>query len=688
MPDTDLFKPEVFGSDDDKITKFKLDIISDADVVDQPRLNANSDMRFVNIDGGMWEEFLTDDFDAERVRLEMDLISNYLQRFIGEWNQNRVGVEYKPNDAGTTKEDAELLNGIYRSDFRQHSGKLSTDNAVDECATCGYGAMKLATAFENPEDPDNDDMHVEWRPIYNSYNTVIWDQSAQRIDKRDARWVSVLAQFTRSSFESAYPDKDPVSAYIPDNRISGEKQPDQIDIVYIATRYEVVKRRSKMHIYNNLKTGKIESYEDDDHDLIKDELAADEFKSFRRTRAVIVQSVEKTVFSGEDILDDTRRIAGKWIPIIPFYAYRSYVDGVEQYRGLIRKLKDAARLFNMQVSQLAENSASAGQEVPIFDPDQVEGPDMDAIWADKNNKPYLLARSLRDADGNILQSGPLGYSKPPQLDGSTTALLAIVPNFIQDVTGVHPSEAFNREMSGKLFNAIVKRENLNTQVVTDNIKNAIAWSGEVYQSIAAEVYTSNRIVKTIAKDGTEGEVRLSEQVMDEETGVMVEANTLAGKRFQSYPDVGPQYETLREQTVDDLKSMIETLGPLPSGQQYIPVIMSVLMDNITGVGLDPIKTFNRRIMLGQGLVKPENEEEEKILAQLQQPQEDPNRELIEAAANQQNAEARNLDSDSVDNIASARKKAAETRKIMSEVGTSAGKLLIESQKAARQGLGG
>lgn len=674
----------------DKLARFKLDIVNDADVVDDQRDKANEDMRFVNVTGGMWEGFLDNDF-TDRVKLELDLVSNFLQRFIGQWNQNRVGVEYKPNDAGTTKQDSELLNGIYRSDFRQFSGKMATDNAVDECATCGYGALKLATLFEDDGDPENDNQNVEWRPIYNAYNSVFWDQSAQRIDKRDARHCTVLKQFTRKSFEIEFPGKIPTSAYTPETRSFFNIETTQIDIIYVATRYEVVKKHQFIFVYNNLRTGKIETFAEDDHKLIKDELLEDEFRVFMRKRKIVRQSVEKTVFSGDEILEETRRIVGKWIPVIPFYAYRSYVDGVEWYRGLVRKLKDAARLFNMQVSQLAENAASAGQEVPIFDPDQVEGPDMAAIWANKNNKPYLLARSLRDKDGNIVQTGPLAYSKPPQLDASTTALLSIVPSYVQDVTGGAPQEAFSKEMSGKAINALIKREDMNTQVVNDNIASAIAWSGEIYQSMAAEIYTTRRIVKTIAKDGTESEVQLLAPVLDEETGQLIESNNLQGKKFQSYADVGPQYETLREQTVEDLKGMLEAVGKLPAGEQYLPVIMSVLMDNITGVGLDPIKEYNRKVMLSQGIIKPQTPEDEAFVQQIQQPKEDPNQKLIEAAANQQNAEARSLDASSLQKTADASKKEAETIKILDEVGLSKDKLFLDAQKQvadqARQGLG-
>jgi len=412
--------------DDEKLNKFKLDISKDADVVDDQRDKANEDMRFINVSGGMWEGFLEDDFSPDRVKLELDLVNDFVHRFIGEWNQNRVGVEFKPDDNKTSDDDAELLNGIYRADFRQNSGKIATDNAVNEVATCGYGAIKLATIFEDEEDPENDNQRIEWRPIHNAYNTVYWDQAAQRIDKRDARHCTVLKEFTRDSFGDVYPDEEAVSAYVPESRAFENVEVGAIDIIYIATRYEVIRKRESVFVYNNLSTSVVEVYSAEDHELIKDELRDDELRQFVRERKVLRQSIEKTVFSGEKILDQTRRIAGKWIPIIPFYGYRAYVDGVEWYRGLVRKLKDAARLFNMQVSQLAENAASSGQEKPIFAPEQMQGPDIPNIWANLNNLPYVLANPLLDEDGNVLVSGPTGYLKPAQLK-EVSSLADIAP---------------------------------------------------------------------------------------------------------------------------------------------------------------------------------------------------------------------------------------------------------------------
>jgi len=632
----------------------------------------------------MWEDFLTDDNQVnQRVKLELDLVSDFLQGFVGEWNQNRVGVEYKPNDRGTTKDDSNLLNGIYRSDFRQYSGKLATDTAVDECATSGVGAFKLATKFEDEGDPENDNQVIEWRPIFNAYNSVFWDCSAKRPDKADANHCTVLDQFTKESFEREYPGEVPSSAFDPETRRYSTQSFRTQEIVYIATRYEVQTISEDVWVYNNLQAGKVEAYTNEDHDSVREDLAKDDFRDFVRRRRIKRKTVEKTVFSGDVILEPPRRIAGRWIPVVPFYGFRSYVGNQEFYRGLVRKMKDAQRLFNMQVSQLAENAASSGQEVPIFDPQQMENPDIQSIWADKNNKAYLLADSLRDDEGKIVHAGPLAYSKPGALDQSTQSLMQIVPNFIETVTGGPPQESFRKDLSGKAIKALIQRENRKTQVVNDNIQTSIAHSGAVYQSMAAEVYTTRRIVTTLAKDGSESTEKLLGTVIDEKTGQMVEANDLRGKKFQSYSDVGPQYETMREQTVEDAKGMLETISEIPEGKQYIPALLAIIIENMVGVGLDPIKEINRNVMLSQGMVKPQTPEEEAFVQGLEQQseKEDPQQKLIEAAAAQQEAEARSLDASSVQKTADAQKKLAETEKITSEIGTKRDQVSLDRQKA-------
>ena len=667
MPEVNnTIKPPADEDDEQRRQRYNLDLWNSADIHTEQRSQANDDMRFINVRGGMWEDFLDDDF-KDRARLEFDITSPYINRFLGNWDQNRVGVEFKPDDSASSDDDAELLNGIYRIDFREGSGKLAVDNAVDEAATCGYGAYKIGTKFVDEEDPENEFQRIDFRPIYNAYDSVFWDLQSQRIDKRDARYVTVLTQMTKESFEDRYPDKQPVSVFNPEDirRFSFNFYSINVDMIYVGTRYEVIKKREKVFVYRNLGTSKIQVYSKEDHEDIKDELADDPNVQFVRERKILKQHVNKTVFSGQDILADTKRIAGKWLPIVPIYGYRSYVDGVEWYYGLVAKMKDANRLFNMQMSQLAENSASSGQEVPIFDPDQMIGKVGD-IWADKNNKAWLPAISLKNKAGDVVQSGPVGYSKPAQVDPSTMASITLLTQFVQQTTGGAPQDTVDPDVSGKAINAINKREDLKTQTINDNIANSLEWGGEIYQSMAGEVYTVKRMVRTLGSDGVQGTKQLLEIVVDEETGKQVEANDLRGKKFRVYADASPQYDSLREQTVEDLKGMLEALTPIPGGQQYIPAILATLLDNMVGVGLNPIKELNRRNMILMGLIEPETDEEKQLLAQAQQPKEDPNAELIQAATEQALSEARNLDAASIEKASSSRLKDAQTVKTVAE----------------------
>jgi hypothetical protein len=621
--------------------------------------------------------------------MEFDLVSNFLFRFIGEWNLNRQGVEYRPDDDLTSDDDAELLNGIQRADFRDGSGKISLDNAVYEAATCGYGAFKLAAKFEDEGDPENERQRIEWRPINNAFNSVFWDEAAHRSDKRDARWVTVLTEFTPDSFKEAWPDFEPSSAYEPETRqewnfLSGA----QLSSIYVATRYEVIRKKEAVFVYNNRVSGEVEIYSKADHELVADELKADENREFVRERKVVKQHVEKSIFSGSDFLEKPKRIAGQWLPIIPVYGYRAFVDGAEWYYGLVRKLKDAARLFNMHMNQIAENSASNGQDVPIFDPDQM--PDnIKSLWADKTNKPYLLAKSLMDADGNLVHHGPTGYLKPSQLDANTATSLQAVVEFIRETTGGAPHDAMDPDASGKAIRAITKRMNLNTQPVQDNIVSSIEWSGWVYQSMASEIYSREQMVRTLGLDGTEGQEQLLKMVLDEKTGRFVESNNLRGKRFRAYSDVGPQYDSLREETVETLKGMGDMLSSTPSGQQYLPALWAVMLENMEGVGLKPLKDLNRRNMIMMGLKKPETDEEKEAVAKAQEPQPDPQAELIQKLGQQAESEAtkfqsqaRNLDADSVKKVAESRKVVAETERIKSEIPLNRVKALVDIRKQA------
>ena len=311
---------------------------------------------------------------------------------------------------------------------------------------------------------------------------------------------------------------------------------------------------------------------------------------------------------------------------------------------------------------MAESSASSGDSVPIFTRNQVKG--LESNWANKSNKPYQVINDIVDANGNPIASGPLGYSQPNQVDPNTIAVMDSISAFVQRQTGNAPQDTIDPNSSGKAINALRARENLNTQVVTDNILQSIKHSGKVYRSIAGDIYTRAQMKKTIGMDGQSKMVQLNQTSLDPQTGNPIDINDLSRGRFSVDVEVGPQYESQKEATVDSIERI---LGQLTPDSPYYGPILAMWMNNITGTGLEPLKKFNRNIMLTQGLVEPDTPEETQMLQNAQQ-QTDPQEELVKAAAKQQEAEAVNLQASAVQKIADSNLKKAQAAEKVVDIG--------------------
>ena len=279
-------------SDEEKLSKFRLDLHNDAAITEDQRDKANRDFRFIHAVGGQWEGVNANNFNT-RSKFQLDLTSPFKNSFMTEWNKNRINVEFKPDDSATTDKDAENLNSVFRADYLQNSGEVSTDNAVDEIATGGYGGIKLSTFFVNPNDPEDERQRIQFNPIFNAYNALFWDSAAKRIDKADARWVTEILQYNRTAFETAFPGKDVTSAFTPFSRKSenvsnNENSP---DIIYVGKRYEVVEKKQKVFVYMNLRLERMEHFTEKDHEEKKEELNANPFMIFRRERSIVERFV-------------------------------------------------------------------------------------------------------------------------------------------------------------------------------------------------------------------------------------------------------------------------------------------------------------------------------------------------------------------------------------------------------------
>lgn len=612
---------------DDLHSDIKKRIDHDYFATDQQRDWTNEDMRFCDVDGAMYEGWLEEQF-ADRPKFEFNKVAQAVYRFIGEWATNRAEVKYLPDDDAASEDDAKLLAGLYRKDFRRSNGMDSVDNAVMEMAKGGCSAFRLSTQFIDPEDPENDNQRVTWEPIFNAHTSVVWDANAKQYDKNDAKYVIYLEELTREAAEEEWGDKVS-SAFDPPNGYRFNwSNPTH---VWIAHYYEIRKDKVEAITFQG-PLGRKRTVYADDFKQHMDELVDGGFEEIKR-RKIIRQTVWKTIIDGTSVLEEAVRIPGKFLPIIPMYGYRSYVDGQEFWYGIVRKQKDANRLFNMSASSVAESAATSSKDMPIFTDEQVDGRENKLAQIHLGKFNYAVINDVQDENGNSVPAGPVGTWAAPRVDPNNAAVMQMSADFIREETGGNPQDVMDPQASGKAIGAVQQRVDMQTHILMDNASKSLKRCGDVYRAIAGEINDSERMVRTIDEDGTESSTILFDFVIDRDTGEPKFINDITRGSFETIVDTGPAYASRKRETVDRLEKISAIAPP-----DYQPFIFASIIENIDGVGLDPLKEFNKKQMLIQGLREPENEEE---IAQVQEMSQQTNAqdELMQSMAKKEEAEA-------------------------------------------------
>lgn len=587
--------------------------------------------RFARVPGGQWEGAtsagtkLNDHFE-KCPKFEINKIATELNRIISEYRNNRITVKFRPGDKDASEDLADKLNGLFRADYEETDGGESCDNAFDDAATGGFGCFALSSSFVNEYDPMDERQRVVFEPVYDAARSVWFDPDAKKYDKSDANWAFRMFSMSTEKYKAEY-KKDPATLDVGIDR-SWDYDWFDIDVVYIAKYYEVRKESVDVVSFQNPFTEEVVTYDSDQLEQVGDELAEIGFIEVAR-RNVKRRRVYVSVVDGDGFLEKAQRIPGEHIPLIPVYGKRWFIDDIERVEGHIAKAMDAQRLYNLQVSMLADSAAQDPGSVPIVGKQQIKG--LEKHWADRNSKrpAFLPLNEITDKQGNVIAAASvIGYTQPQPLNQAMAALLQQTSSDIQEVTGASQAmQQMPSNIAKETVNSLMHRSDMASFIYLDNMAKSLKRAGEVWLSMAREVYGSDRQVRVVNEDGTDDIALMSVTVRDNQTGEIVAMNDLSTGRYDVTVDVGPSYTARRDATVSVLTNLLA--GMLPQDPMRA-VVQGIILDNMDGEGLDEFKEYNRRQLLTQGVVKPRNTEEEQIVAQAQQQAQQPDAELLAA----------------------------------------------------------
>ena len=623
----------------------------------EERLQCLEDRRFYSIAGAQWEGNLAEQFN-NKPRFEVNKIHLSVMRIINEYRNNRISVDFVSKDGDADDKLADTCDLLFRADEQDSCADEAYDNAFEEAVGGGFGAFRLRAVYEDEYDEDNDHQRIRIEPIYDADTTVFFDMDAKRQDKSDARLCFVLTAMTRDAYRAEWND-DPASW--PKEIHQYEFDWATTDMVYVAEVYRVEEGSELIRFFRTI-DGDEERYSE--RDFEQDEMLEETLTAIGtievRQKRVKRRKIRKYIMSGSGVLEDAGFIAGTEIPIVPVYGKRWFIDNIERCMGHVRLAKDAQRLKNMQLSKLGEISALSTVEKPLFTPEQVAG--FEVMWAEDNlkNYPYLLLNTVTDANGSETLAGPIGYTKPPQIPPALAGLLQITEQDMVDVLGRQEAgEEIMSNVSGKAIELIQNRLDMQSFIYMSNMAKAIKRCGEIWLSMARDVYVEEqRKMKGVGMQGELERIELVQPVMNQETGEIEYENDLSKAKFDVAVEVGPSSSSKRAATVRSLMGMMQ----ITTDPETQVVLQSMAMMNMEGEGLSDVRKFFRQKLIRMGAIEPTDQEKEDLMAELQQlqGQPDPQAQYLQAAAQEAQAKAVKAQADTEYTLARTEETRAKT----------------------------
>ena len=643
-------------------------------VMRDERLQCLQDRRFYSLSGAQWEGPLGEQFE-NKPRFEVNKIHMSVIRIINEYRNNRIAVDFVSKDGSENDKLAEACNGLYRADEQDSVADEAFDNAFEEGVGGGYGAWRLRTTYEDDEDDDNEKQRIRIEPIYDADSSVFFDLDAKKQDKSDAKYCFVLYSITRASYIDEY-DDDPASW--PNIIHQSQFDWNTPDVVYVAEYYRVEEVRETIRIFETI-DGKEDRYSqaDFDADETLEEMLFNLGTVEVRQKRVKRRKIHKYIMSGGGILEDAGYIAGKNIPIVPYYGKRWFVDNVERCMGHVRLAKDPQRLKNMQLSKLGEISALSSIEKPILVPEQVAGHQI--MWAEDNirNYPYLLINPITGSNGETQPAGPVAYTKSAAIPPAMAALLQLTEIDMAEILGNNQqAEKMVSNISGKAVELIQTRLDMQSFIYMTNMAKSMRRCGEIWLSMAKDVYVEEkRKMKAIDQMDQVSSIELMKPIIDQETGELVYENDLSKATFDVSVDVGPSFSSRRDATVRALTGMMQVTSD-PETQM---ILQSMAIMNMDGEGIGDIKDFFRTKLVQMGVIKPTEEEQQAMMeamAQGQQP--DPQSVYLMAAAEEAQAKSIQAQANAEYSLARAEESKAKTMETLSTIDIDQRKSAIET----------
>lgn len=626
--------------------RYKQCVDAEADL----RRRAVDDFKFAWIPGSQWDSHFGE-MRGDRPKYEFNKLRQAIKQVINDNRQNTPAIKVRATEEGD-RELAEIRQGLIRNIESESKADEAYDWGALYAITCGFGCWRIVTEYV---DDDAFDQDIRVKRVHNPFS-VRFDPAARELDRSDARFAFVEDSIPREVFKERWPNKDCVDF----DKSAGLGDWFGTEMVRVAEYWakEPVTREILQ-----LSDGRVVDADEWDEEGVArptfDEMGQPvEPITVVNRRKIETEKLTMRIVSGKETLEGPFDWPDTQIPLVPVWGDIVTVDGRDEWAGMVRPARDAQVLYNFERSNFAEVIATQPHAPFIYTAVHIEGYEREWAGLATDNSPGLPV--------NVDPKFPGGVPKremPPQMSPGYMAALQLSSDDLKAVTGIYDASlgARSNETSGRAIMARKQEGDVANFDYADNIARAVRRTGELINRLIPKVYTSERQIRILGEDGGEKYVRVNHLELDPATndwrpvtgqligddGKPVPVYDITQGKYDVTIATGPSYTTQRMETLDAMMQLAQSQGPLAVLAQY------GMLKSLDTPGMDETLEAMRQVLIGQGLLKPSQEEQ----AQMQPPQPDP-KEMSEAEENLANAEK---------DKAMARKYSAEAEQIGMEL---------------------
>jgi hypothetical protein len=458
-----------------------------------------------------WDEHIRAERAADgRPCLTINRAPGFIHQVTNQEREAHLVITVKPVDDEGDPETAEVLQGIIRNIEGHSIADWQYTRVGDKQAEQGLGLIRLVTEYVDEDGTGKEDADIfrqcvkikgERDPL-----TVLLDPTYEEPDASDAEFAFKYADYERDSFKATLgyepPDEATVLAFKADHADDGgEWFPGSRIRVVEWFRKEFRGARIRKAL---LSDGTVILYPTDEKKAEIEALG----NKIVRDRYVQERVVMWRKACGTHIFEETVW-PDKCQPWTPVPGDELQIDGERDYRGVVRDSKDAACVYNVEVSALVE-AVGRGVKAPVVgftgQFGKVGSPQRQA-WENAHKKPY----SFLEVDPVTLDGQPASHPQPitfePPLQGVIMAIRQADEDY-KTTAGFHDASLGQRgpQESGVAIDKRQQQDLLGSSHYLDNFRMALGCVGRRLIRLIRVVYDVPTVLRITGRDDREKRV--------------------------------------------------------------------------------------------------------------------------------------------------------------------------------------